>query len=89
MHAFTRSSAIRNAAQRTKLRPPRINSTAGPFIRAVATPAENMTATAKAPYRVHILPGDSGLYKIQQTEDAAKRASELLQTDLEVWRYFS
>lgn len=33
---------------------------------------------------MHVVPEDSGLWKFDQTADAANKASELLQKDLEV-----
>lgn len=36
------------------------------------------------PYKIHLIPEDSGLWKFDQTVDAANKASELLQKDLEV-----
>lgn len=38
------------------------------------------------PEKIHIDAQDTGLWKnIKQTDEAAKKASELLQHDLEVW----
>lgn len=34
--------------------------------------------------KIHIEAGDTGLWKVKQTADSAKKASELLQQDLEV-----
>ncbi|KAK3370199.1 hypothetical protein B0H63DRAFT_454404 [Podospora didyma] len=41
------------------------------------------TAPGSSPYLVRIVPEDSGLWKVPQTEVAAKLASDLLQEDLE------
>lgn len=49
-----------------------------------------MASTATAtPYQVHISPQNTGLWKIKQTEDSAKKTTELLQKDLEVCRSIS
>lgn len=47
-----------------------------------------MTSTAGTPYQVHIVPENSGLWKAKQTDAAAKKASELLQEDLEKHHVF-
>ncbi|KAK3359739.1 hypothetical protein B0T25DRAFT_564723 [Lasiosphaeria hispida] len=47
-----------------------------------------MGAAAASPYRVQVAAGDSGLWKVKQTEAVAKKASELLQEDLEKHHVF-
>jgi hypothetical protein len=36
------------------------------------------------PYRMHLAPDNTGLWGVQQTEDAARTVSALLQEDMEV-----
>lgn len=38
--------------------------------------------------KIHIDPSDTGLWTVKQTADSAKKASELLQEDLEVSSLF-
>lgn len=44
-----------------------------------------MASTMATPYRMHIVPENTGLWKVPQTEASARKASELLQQDLRVW----
>ncbi|KAK3325284.1 hypothetical protein B0H66DRAFT_529330 [Apodospora peruviana] len=41
-----------------------------------------------SPYKINIVPEDTGLWKVPQTEETAKKASELLQEDLEKHHVF-
>ena len=43
-----------------------------------------MASTTDLPYKVHVTPDNTGLWHIKQTEEAAKKVSELLQEDMEV-----
>ncbi|KAK0727325.1 hypothetical protein B0T26DRAFT_747667 [Lasiosphaeria miniovina] len=45
-------------------------------------------ATGASSHRVHIAPDNSGLWQVPQTEAAAKKASELLQEDMEKHHVF-
>lgn len=47
----------------------------------------NMASATATPYQVHITPQNTGLWTCKQTEEAAKKATELLQKDLEVCWY--
>lgn len=42
--------------------------------------------TMATPQKIQIVPQDTGLWRLKQTDEAAKKASELLQQDLEVTR---
>ena len=33
-------------------------------------------------YQMHVVPGDTGLWKVKQTDEAAKKTTELLQQDM-------
>ena len=33
-------------------------------------------------YQMHVVPEDTGLWKVKQTEESAKKATELLQQDM-------
>jgi hypothetical protein len=44
--------------------------------------------TMATPYKIHITPDNVGLWRVKQTEEAAKKASELLQEDLEKHHVF-
>jgi hypothetical protein len=39
--------------------------------------------TMATAYQMHIVPSDTGLWKVKQTDEAAKKASELLQQDMQ------
>lgn len=43
-----------------------------------------MASTADLPYKMHIAPDNTGLWHVKQTDEAAKKVSELLQDDIEV-----
>lgn len=43
-----------------------------------------MTSTTDLPCKMHLSPDNTGLWHIKQTDEAAKKASELLQEDMEV-----
>lgn len=43
-----------------------------------------MASSAQLPYKMHVAPANTGLWGIQQTDEAAQKTSELLQEDLEV-----
>jgi hypothetical protein len=43
-----------------------------------------MASATDLPYKMHITPDNTGLWRIKQTDEAAKKASELLQEDMEV-----
>ncbi len=47
-------------------------------------PAKMASTTAELPYKMHVTPDNTGLWRIKQTEDAARTATELLQQDMEV-----
>jgi hypothetical protein len=36
------------------------------------------------PFKMHVTPHNTGLWRIRQTDEAAKKVSELLQEDMEV-----
>jgi len=36
------------------------------------------------PYKMHVTPDNTGLWRIKQTNEAAQKVSELLQKDMEV-----
>ena len=42
------------------------------------------SSTTDFPYKMHITPDNTGLWHVKQTDEAAKKVSELLQEDLEV-----
>ncbi|KAK4238728.1 hypothetical protein C8A03DRAFT_33258 [Achaetomium macrosporum] len=42
-----------------------------------------MASLADLPYKMHVTPDNTGLWRIKQTDEAAKKASELLQEDME------
>lgn len=42
------------------------------------------TVAMSSPYKIHVTPDNTGLLKVPQTEEAAEKASVLLQEDLEV-----
>ncbi|KAK3903440.1 hypothetical protein C8A05DRAFT_32842, partial [Staphylotrichum tortipilum] len=46
------------------------------------------SATAESPYKMHVTPDNTGLWRIKQTEDAARTATELLQEDMEKHHVF-
>jgi hypothetical protein len=43
-----------------------------------------MASSADLPYKMHVTPDNTGLWHIKQTDEAAKKVSELLQEDMEV-----
>ncbi|EAQ85992.1 hypothetical protein CHGG_07245 [Chaetomium globosum CBS 148.51] len=43
-----------------------------------------MASTADLPYKMRVTPDNTGLWHIKQTDEAAKKVSELLQEDMEV-----
>jgi hypothetical protein len=47
-------------------------------------PSARMASTADLPYKMHVTPDNTGLWRIKQTEEAARKVSELLQEDMEV-----
>ncbi|KAL2025086.1 hypothetical protein VTK56DRAFT_88 [Thermocarpiscus australiensis] len=47
-----------------------------------------MASTADLPFKMHITPDNTGLWRIKQTEEAADKATELLQEDMEKHHVF-
>ncbi|KAL2135403.1 hypothetical protein VTI74DRAFT_8636 [Chaetomium olivicolor] len=47
-----------------------------------------MASTADLPYKMHVTPDNTGLWHIKQTEEAAKKVSELLEQDMETHHVF-
>ncbi|KAK4155477.1 hypothetical protein C8A00DRAFT_41938 [Chaetomidium leptoderma] len=47
-----------------------------------------MASTTDLPYKMHVTPDNTGLWHIKQTDDAAKKVSELLQEDIEKHHVF-
>ncbi|KAH6641490.1 hypothetical protein F5144DRAFT_590769 [Chaetomium tenue] len=47
-----------------------------------------MASTADLPYKMHVTPDNTGLWHIKQTDEAAKKVSELLQEDMEKHHVF-
>ncbi|KAK3308158.1 uncharacterized protein B0T15DRAFT_490753 [Chaetomium strumarium] len=47
-----------------------------------------MASVADLPYKMHVTPDNTGLWRIKQTDEAAKKASELLQEDMEKHHVF-
>ncbi|AEO63315.1 uncharacterized protein THITE_2125850 [Thermothielavioides terrestris NRRL 8126] len=47
-----------------------------------------MASIADLPYKMHVTPDNTGLWHIQQTDEAAKKVSELLQEDMEKHHVF-
>ncbi|KAL2191791.1 hypothetical protein L209DRAFT_761414 [Thermothelomyces heterothallicus CBS 203.75] len=47
-----------------------------------------MASTADLPYNMHVTPDNTGLWHIRQTDEAAKKVSELLQEDMEKHHVF-
>ncbi len=81
MRAFVRSSVLNQARQTS-------SSVHRDAVRGIQTSNFKMTGTQATPYKMHIVPEDSGLWKTVQTEAAAKKVSALLQEDLEVGAVF-
>jgi hypothetical protein len=48
------------------------------------SPHLKMASSTDFPYKMHITPDNTGLWHVKQTDEAAKKVSELLQEDLEV-----
>lgn len=46
------------------------------------------SASTASPYRMHISPDNTGSLPVKQTNEAAQKASDLLQEDLEVSGYY-
>ncbi|KAK4148182.1 uncharacterized protein C8A04DRAFT_23978 [Dichotomopilus funicola] len=46
------------------------------------------SATSDLPYKMHVTPDNTGLWRIKQTEEAARKVSELLQVDMEKHHVF-
>ncbi|GAB1314934.1 hypothetical protein MFIFM68171_05144 [Madurella fahalii] len=47
-----------------------------------------MSINPELPYKMHVTPDNTGLWHIKQTEEAARKTSELLQQDLEAHHVF-
>ncbi|KAK3328495.1 hypothetical protein B0T19DRAFT_442386 [Cercophora scortea] len=54
----------------------------------MATTVSREGSSLVSPYKIHIVPEDTGLWKVPQTDEAARKASDLLQEDLEKHHVF-
>ncbi|KAK0720028.1 HypA protein [Lasiosphaeris hirsuta] len=86
MRHFVRATAFNlQAFQRVQ---PTTGISAATPVRGFQSLGPAMGAASGSPYRVQIAAGDSGLWKVTQTEAVARKASELLQEDLEKHHVF-
>lgn len=49
-----------------------------------SSPFAKMPPPADLPFKMHVTPDNTGLWHIKQTDEAAKKVSDLLQEDMEV-----
>jgi hypothetical protein len=49
-----------------------------------SSPLTKMASPTDLPFKMHVTPDNTGLWHIKQTEEAAKKVSDLLQKDMEV-----
>src|SRR5438093_1109453 len=59
-----------------------------PLLSLITNNSSRQASNMATPYRIHVVPEDTGLWKQHQNADAAKKATDLLQQDLKEHHVF-